>query len=87
MLVGAMALAAAFTVPALRAQDAPDAPKAKKAHKTSAKDLEKYDTNKDGKLDKEERAAMKADKAKMKEDRAAKKAQKDAGAAKTESDK
>lgn len=76
MLVGAMALAAAFTVPALRAQEAPDAPKAKKTHKVSAKDLEKYDTNKDGKLDKDERAAMKADKARMKAERDAKKAKK-----------
>ncbi|QYM78406.1 hypothetical protein K0B96_14035 [Horticoccus luteus] len=78
LLVGAMSLAAAFTVPALHAQEATDAPKAKKAHKVSAKDLAKYDTNKDGVLDKDERAAMKADKAKMKAEREAKKAKKDA---------
>ena len=34
--------------------------------KVSAEDLKKYDKNGDGKLDKEEKAAMKADKAKDK---------------------
>ena len=37
-----------------------------KAPKVSAEDLKKYDKNGDGKLDKDERAAMKADKAKEK---------------------
>ena len=36
--------------------------------KVSAEDLKKYDKNGDGKLDKDERAAMKADKAKEKKD-------------------
>lgn len=39
-----------------------------KAPKVSAEDMKKYDKNKDGKLDKEERAAMKAEKAKEKKD-------------------
>ncbi len=62
-----LAMICAFAVPAIRAQEAaaPEAP-AKKEHKPSAKDLEKYDTNKDGKLDDAEKAAMKADKAKHK---------------------
>jgi hypothetical protein len=39
-----------------------------KGPKISAEDLKKYDKNGDGKLDKEERAAMKADKAKEKKE-------------------
>ena len=39
-----------------------------KAPKVSAEDMKKYDKNGDGKLDKDERAAMKADKAKEKKD-------------------
>ena len=39
-----------------------------KRQKISAEDLKKYDKNGDGKLDKDERAAMRADKAKEKKD-------------------
>lgn len=59
LLAGALGLAVTFTVPAI-AQD--DAAPEKKEHKVSKKTLEKYDTNKDGKLDDAEKAAMKADK-------------------------
>ena len=46
---------------------AADNPKPRRGAKISAEDLKKYDKNGDGKLDKEERAAMKADKAKEKQ--------------------
>lgn len=52
------ALAAAFAVPAVRAEEG-----GAKEKKVSAKDLAKYDANKDGKLDDAEKATMKADKA------------------------
>jgi len=46
---------------------AADDVKPKPGGKVSAEDLKKYDKNGDGKLDKDERAAMKADKAKEKD--------------------
>lgn len=70
-----LATICAFAVPALNAQTAAPAPApapAAKEHKPSAKELEKYDTNKDGKLDEAELAAMKADKAKHKKKKAEK---------------
>jgi len=67
LLASAFSLAAAFAVPALRAEDAP------KEKKVSARVLKKYDTNKDGKLDDQERAAWEADKAQQKAKRKAKK--------------
>jgi len=39
-----------------------------KREKISAEDLKKYDKNGDGKIDKDERAALKADKAKEKKE-------------------
>ncbi len=77
VLVGSLlAFACAVTVPALRAADTPPAtpaaPAPAKEKKISKKDLEKYDTNHDGKLDDAELAAMKADKAKIKAQRKAK---------------
>jgi hypothetical protein len=63
-----LALMVAFAAPAVRAEDGA------KEKKVSKKNLEKYDTNKDGKLDDAEKAAMEADKAKnkAKKDKAAK---------------
>jgi Ni/Co efflux regulator RcnB len=46
----------------------PAADEAKPKAKVSAEDLKKYDKNGDGKLDKDERAALKADKAKEKKE-------------------
>ena len=59
-----VAIAMFVSVP-LRAAD--DAKPAKNA-KPTAEEIKKYDKNGDGKLDKDERAAMKADKAKEKKD-------------------
>jgi len=50
----------------LRAAD-DAAPKKEKAAKPTAEEIKKYDKNGDGKLDKEERAALNADKKKAKE--------------------
>ena len=54
-----VAIAAITTLPLSAADEA----KPKEKAKISAEDLKKYDKNGDGKIDKEERAAMKADKA------------------------
>ena len=62
-----LALVGALAVPAIRAEE----PAAEK--KPSKKTLEKYDTNKDCKLDADEMAAMKADKEKIKAEKKAKK--------------
>ena len=63
LLVVAIATITTLSLPA--ADDAkPKQPRAK----ISAEDLKKYDKNGDGKLDKDERAAMRADKAKEKKD-------------------
>ena len=53
-LLGALAVLVSFSAPALRAEDAP------KKKGPSAKQLEMWDKNKDGKLDDAENAAMKA---------------------------
>jgi hypothetical protein len=53
-LLGALAVLVSFSAPALRAEDAP------KKKGPSAKQLEMWDKNKDGKLDEAESAAMKA---------------------------
>ena len=83
LLGSLLALACAFAAPAIRAADpTPTAPAADATHKekkVSKKDLEKYDTNKDGKLDENEMAAMKADKAKIKAQHKADKAKAPAG--------
>lgn len=63
-------LAAAFAMPSLAAEDAPK--KMTSAEKKAAL-LEKYDTNKDGKLDSGEKAKMKEDLKKQKEEERAKK--------------
>lgn len=69
LLAGIVGLAVSFTVPAF-AEDA--AAPAKKEHKVSKKDLEKYDANKDGKLDEQEMAVRKADKKAQREAKKAK---------------
>ena len=71
LLASAFAVACVFTVPALRAAD--DAEKAAKKKAKQEADLKKYDVNKNGKLDPEEEAAMKADQAKAKAEKEAKK--------------
>ena len=58
LLVTALAL---FGAVSLRAADDPKPAKPAAKGKPSAEDLKKYDKNGDGKLDKEEKAAMKAD--------------------------
>lgn len=63
-------LAAAFVMPSMAGEDAPK--KMTSAEKKAAL-LEKYDTNKDGKLDSEEKAKMKEDMKKQKEEERAKK--------------
>ncbi len=63
-------LAAAFVMPSMADEDAPK--KMTSAEKKAAL-LEKYDTNKDGKLDSEEKAKMKEDLKKQKEEERAKK--------------
>lgn len=60
-----LALAGAFTLPAVRADDS--APKDKPVSKSA---LKKYDKDGDGQLNAEEEAAMKADREKAKEKRA-----------------
>ena len=74
LLASVLAVACMFTVPAVRAAD--DAAKAEKKAKRDAENLAKYDKNKNGKLDPDEEAAMKADQEKMK---AEKKKKKDEG--------
>ena len=64
LIVGALAIACMFTVPAVRAAN--DAEKAAKKAKRDADNLKKYDKNGNGKLDPDEEAAMKADQAKAK---------------------
>ena len=60
-----IAAAAMFALPSMAAEDAPK--KMTSAEKKAAM-LEKYDTNKDGKLDAEEKAKMKEDLKKQKEE-------------------
>ena len=72
-----LALSSVLAVPVVRAEEG------EKETKVSKKTLEKYDTNKDGKLSDEEKAAWQADKEKAKAERKAKKEAKQAdGAAK-----
>lgn len=63
-------LAAAFAMPSMAAEDAP---KKMTAAEKKAALLEKYDTDKNGKLDSEEKAKMKEDLKKEKEEERAKK--------------
>lgn len=63
-------LAAAFAMPSMAGEDAPK--KMTSAEKKAAM-LEKYDTNKDGKLDSEEKVKMKEELKKQKEEERAKK--------------
>ena len=67
-LASAVAVLGMFAAPALRAEDAP------KKKEPSKKQLEMWDKNKDGKLDEEETAAMRA--AKKKKDGEGKKEEK-----------
>ena len=60
-----IAAAAMFALPSMAAEDAP---KKMTSAETKAAMLEKYDTNKDGKLDAEEKAKMKEDLKKQKEE-------------------
>jgi len=62
-LLGALAVLVSFSAPALRAEDAP------KKKGPSAKQLEMWDKNKDGKLDEAEEAAMKAAQAAKKKEK------------------
>ena len=62
-LLGALAVLVSFSAPALRAEDAP------KKKGPSAKQLEMWDKNKDGKLDEAEDAAMKAAQAAKKKEK------------------
>lgn len=66
LLVAIVTTACALAITA-KAADSPDKPKLTKEQKAERKALiEKYDSNKDGKLDKEERAKMtKEDKEKL----------------------
>jgi hypothetical protein len=61
-----MLIVAIATITTLSLRAADDAKPAR--GKVSAEDLKKYDKNGDGKLDKDERAAMRADKAKEKKE-------------------
>ena len=63
LLVVAIATITTLSLPA-----ADDAKPKQQRPKISAEDLKKYDKNGDGKLDKDERAAMRADKAKEKKE-------------------
>ena len=62
-----MLLVAIATITTLSLPAADEAKPAKRA-KPTAEDIKKYDKNGDGKLDKDERAAMAADKAKEKKE-------------------
>jgi len=59
-----MLVVAIATITTLSLRAADDAKPAKKATKPTAEEIKKYDKNGDGKLDKEEKAAMAADKKK-----------------------
>jgi hypothetical protein len=78
LLATAFAVVSLFTVPALRAADEKEAKDKKdKEPKVTAKVLEKYDKNHNGKLDPDEEAAWKADLAKAKEKKEEKKEKKE----------
>jgi uncharacterized protein involved in copper resistance len=71
LLASLLAVAGMFVVPAVRAAD-DAAAKAEKKAKRDAENLKKYDKNKNGKLDEDEIATMKADQEKMKAEKKAK---------------
>jgi len=71
LAASALALAAIVATPTVRADEGAKAPK---EHRYAKKTLEKYDANKDGQLDEQEVAAMKADKKAQREAKKAKKA-------------
>lgn len=73
LIVGMLATACMFTVPAVYAADDE---KAEKKKKKAEADLKKYDKNANGKLDPDEEAALKAEVEKQK---AEKKKKKDGG--------
>jgi hypothetical protein len=79
LIASMLAVAGLFAVPAVRAADEKgDATsKAEKKAKRDAENLAKYDKNKNGKLDEDELAALKADEEKMKAEKKAKKEKKD----------
>jgi high-affinity Fe2+/Pb2+ permease len=85
--LAALAAAAVVFAPALRAADKAETAAARKARQEQA-NLEKYDSNHDGKLDEQEKAAMKADQDKAKAEKKAaaaeKKKQKEADKQNTE---
>ena len=68
LLASVLALACMFTVPSVKADQNKDeaAAKAERKAKRDAENLKKYDKNGNGKLDADEEAAMKEDRAKMK---------------------
>ena len=72
LILSVVAVACAFTVPAVQAAD--DVEKAAKKVRKAAADLKKYDKNANGKLDPDEEAALKADVDKAKAEKAKKKA-------------
>lgn len=76
-----LALAGAFAVPAVRADDGA------KEKPASSRDMKKYDLDKDGKLSPEEEEARKADKEKAKAKRAEKRAEKKAEKEKLKAEK
>lgn len=74
-----LALAGLFVTPVVRAQgdDAAKKEKAEKKAKREAEELKKYDKNGNGKLDDDEKAALKADQEKAKAEKAEKKEKKE----------
>jgi len=69
-----LAVASIWALPAMTAKDEA------KEQKVGKRALKKYDADKDGRLNDEEKAAWEADKAKSREERAQKKAKKSADA-------
>ncbi|MBS0662703.1 MAG: hypothetical protein JSR48_05520 [Verrucomicrobia bacterium] len=72
IVTGLVALAGAMAVPALRAADSKEDAAERRARR-EAEMLKKYDANHDGKLEPDEKAVRKADRAKAKAEREAKK--------------
>lgn len=67
LLVAALAVAGAFTVPVVHAAEKTAAEKAEAKKKKDAENLRKYDKNNNGKLDPDEEAQLKADVEKAKQ--------------------
>lgn len=65
LLAGALAVAGVFTIPLVQAAEKSAAEKAE-AKKKDAENLRKYDRNRNGKLDPDEEAQLKADRQKAK---------------------